>query len=181
MMSEDLDQTAAAYALGIVRGAARAEIEAKLRSNPALRAKAELWQQNFAALDVIATQESPPAGLFDRILAAVEADEKGLPGTLTRRAGTGVWAEMAPGVTYTVLFDDPATKRRSMLIRALPGAAIESHPHEHGYEECLVLEGDLVIGDLTLYAGDYHVAVRGSSHPATRTISGCLCYHTTPL
>ncbi len=88
---------------------------------------------------------------------------------------------MAPGITYTVLFDDPASRRRSILLRALPGAILEPHSHGQGYEECLVLEGDLFIGDLKLGPGDYHVALTGTSHPATRTVSGCLCFQTIPL
>jgi len=53
-MSEDLDQIAAAYALGIVRGAAREEIALRLDRDAARRAKAEFWQQQFAALDLAA-------------------------------------------------------------------------------------------------------------------------------
>ena len=181
MMSEDLDQTAAAYALGLARGAARAAIEARLSSDPALQAKINLWQENFVGLDLAAGRHAPPAGLFDTILDAIDAGEKELPGTLTRRAGTGIWTEMATGITYTVLFDDPITKRRSMLIRALPGSTFEAHAHNEGYEECLVLEGDLAFGDLRLGPGDYHVAMRGTPHPLARTVSGCLCYQTIPL
>jgi hypothetical protein len=42
MMPEDLDQTAAAYALGILRGAPRAAMEARLSSDLALQAKVKL-------------------------------------------------------------------------------------------------------------------------------------------
>jgi hypothetical protein len=176
IMSEDLDQTAAAYALGILRGAPRAAIEVRLSSDPVFQAKVKLWQENFVALDLAAGRELPPEGIFDSVLAAIEAGERELPGTLTRRAGTGVWTEMSPGVTYSVLFDDPVTKRRSMLVRALPGATYESHLHDQGHEECLVLEGDLVMGDLKLFAGDYHLAAKGSDHPPATTMSGCLLY-----
>jgi ChrR Cupin-like domain len=181
MMSEDLDQTAAAYALGIARGAARAAVEARLSGDPALQAKIKLWQENFIALDLAAGRQVPPAGLFDTIVAAIDADEAALSGTLTRRAGTGVWTEMSPGVTYSVLFDDPVTKRRSMLVRALPGATYESHFHDEGHEECLILEGDLVMGDLKLSAGDFHLAAKGSSHPPATTVSGCLLHISTAL
>jgi ChrR-like protein with cupin domain len=181
MMSEDLDQTAAAYALGISRGAARAAIEARLSGDPALQVKIKLWQENFVAVDLAAGQQASPAGLFDMIVAAIDAGEKELPGTLTRRAGTGVWTEMSPGVTYTVLFDDPVAKRRSMLVRALPGATYESHFHDEGHEECLVLEGDLTMGDLKLSAGDFHLAAKGSSHPVATTMSGCLLYQSIAL
>jgi ChrR Cupin-like domain len=180
-MSEDPDQIAAAYALGISRGAARGEIESRIRSDPGLGAKTEFWQQQFAALDLAAPAEAPPPQLFDRILAKIGAGEPELPGTFTRRAGTGTWSDMAPGVTYTVLFDDPVTRRRSILLRALPGATVDPHSHGQGYEECLVLEGDLLIGDLRLGPGDYHVAMTGTSHPLTRTVSGCLCFQTIPL
>lgn len=157
MMSEDLDQTAA-YALGI-------------------------WQENFVAIDLAAGRQVPPAGLFDTIVAAIDAGagEMELPGTLTRRAGTGVWTEMSPGVTYTVLFEDPVAKWRSMLVRALPGATYESHFHEESHEECLILEGDLVMGDLKLLAGDFHLAAKGSSHPPAYSATGCLLHISTAL
>jgi anti-sigma factor ChrR (cupin superfamily) len=176
MMPEDLDRTAAAYALGILRGAPRAAIEARLSSDLALQAKIKLWQENFIALDLAAGRQVPPAGLFDTIVAAIGINEAALSGTLTRRAGTGIWTEMSPGVTYTILFDDPVTKRRSMLVRALPGATYESHFHDEGHEECLILEGDLVMGDLKLLAGDFHLAAKGSSHPPATTVSGCLLH-----
>jgi hypothetical protein len=47
----------------------------------------------------------------------------------------------------------PVAKRRSMLVRALPGATYELHVHDEGFEECLVLEGDFIIGDLKLLPG----------------------------
>jgi hypothetical protein len=176
MMTEDLDQTAAAYALGIVRGAARATIEARISSDPALQAKVKLWQENFVAVDLAAGRQAPPAGLFETIFDAIAAGENELPGTLTRRAGTGAWTEMSPGVTYTVLFEDPVAKRRSILVRALPGSNYGAHFHAEGHEECLVLEGDLIMGDLKLLAGDFHLAEKGSTHPAATTRSGCVLY-----
>ncbi len=181
MMSGDLDQTAAAYVLGIARGAARAAIGARLSSDLALQVKAKIWQDNFIAVDLAAGRQAPPAGLFDTILDAIDLGEKELPGTQTRRAGTGVWTEMAPGVTYTVLFEDPVAKRRSILVRALPGSNYHAHFHEEGHEECLVLEGDLIMGDLKLLPGDYHIAVKGSTHPAATTMSGCLLYQSIPF
>jgi hypothetical protein len=79
-------------------------------------------------------------------------------------------------VSFTVLFEDPVAKRRSILVRALPGSNYASHLHDEGHEECLVLEGDLIMGDLKLLPGDYHIAAKGSTHPAATTISGCLLY-----
>lgn len=115
------------------------------------------------------------------ILAAINAGAKEIPGTLTRRAGTGVWSEMSPGVTYQVLFDDPVAKRRSMLVRALPGATYESHVHDEGFEECLVLEGDFIIGDLKLLPGDFHLAAKGSLRPRRQPCLAAFIYLSTPF
>jgi ChrR Cupin-like domain len=181
VMSEELDQTAADYVLGISRGSARAAIEARLANDPALQKKIKLWQDNFAVIDLTAGLELPPEGLFDKIAAGIDADLREVSGTLTRRAGTGDWAEMSPGVTFTVLFEEPIAKRRSILVRALPGAIYESHHHDEGHEECLVLEGDLMMGDLKLLPGDFHLASKGSVHPPATTVSGCLLYLSTPF
>lgn len=180
-MSEDLDLTAASYVLGLTRGAARADSEARLAADPALRKKIELWRDNFAVVDLLAAPEVPPEGLFDKITAGIDADLREVPVPLTKRAGTGDWEEMSPGVTFTVLFEDLAARRRSILVRALPGSIYESHLHDHGHEECLVLEGDLIMGDLTLLPGDFHLAPQGSAHPAATTVSGCLLYLSTPF
>ena len=37
-----------------------------------------------------------------------------------------------------------------------------------------MLEGDITFDTLTLHAGDYHVAHRGSPHPKATTKGGCL-------
>ena len=169
------------YVLGISRGTGAAAVEARLASELGLQAKVKLWQDNFAVLDLAAGTEVPPPGVFDRIVAGIDADAREVPGTMTRRAGSGVWNEMAPGVTCTVLFEDPIAKRRSMLLRALPGAIYELHLHDQGHEECLVLEGDFIMGDLKLLAGDFHLAPKGSAHPPATTVSGCLLYLSTPF
>jgi hypothetical protein len=180
-MSEELDRLAASYALGIFRGIARSEVETWLRSAPALQAKAEFWQNEFTVLDLAAPAEAPPPGLFDRIIGEIAVDQEGVPGTFTLRAGCGIWTEMAPGVSCKVLFEDPFAKRRSVLVRAQPGAVYESHVHDDGPEECLVLEGDFIIGDLRLLPGDFHLAPKGSMPPQATTGSGCLLYLCTPV
>jgi hypothetical protein len=116
MMSEGFDHVVAAYALGLSRRAARAPIEARRDfPAPALQAKVKLWQENFAAVDLAAGRQVPSAGLFDTILDILDAGEKELPGTLTRRAGTGVWTEMSPGVTYTSTIRPPSAVRCSCV------------------------------------------------------------------
>lgn len=46
-------------------------------------------------------------------------------------------------------------------------------PHVHGHdEECMVLEGEVRVGDLVVKQGAYHLAPRGVAHEPTRSESG---------
>jgi len=56
-----------------------------------------------------------------------------------------------------------------------PGASIQGHHHARA-EECLVLEGDLMVGELRLNAGDYHVAGMGSMHPVLKSQGGAVMF-----
>lgn len=188
-MSEDADLTAAAYVLGLSRGGERAAVESRLAVDANLRRKVALWGNKFAQIDLAGNPEAPEDGLFEAILASVNELGPGpgallpdvIPGTLTRRAGTGEWTEIANGVDRQILFDDPILKRRSMLIRLVPGATYIGHHHQGGYEECLVLEGDVAFGDCKLQVGDFHVASPEAVHPAAVSIGGCLLHISAPL
>lgn len=188
MTTDDAD-IAANYVLGLYRGEQREAVAEKLSAEPSLRARADLWEAKFVALDLSGREERPDADLFDHILAAVDASDRPqdalypdvIPGTLTRRAGGGKWTELSPGVERQILFDDPIARRRSMLIRMAPGALYLSHPHDGGFEECLVLEGEVAFGDCRLAAGDFHVAMAGSIHPGAISASGCLLHISAPF
>ena len=43
-------------------------------------------------------------------------------------------------------------------------------------EECVVLEGEVWLGDVFCRAGDFHFAPAGLRHGAIRTEAGCLLY-----
>ncbi len=65
-MSEDLDQTAADYVLGIARGVERSAIESRLENDAALKARVNLWQEKFVALDLAAGAAAPSFWAFRR-------------------------------------------------------------------------------------------------------------------
>jgi hypothetical protein len=48
-------------------------------------------------------------------------------------------------------------------------------------EEAYVISGDLTFEHLTLHAGDFHIARRGSPHPAAVSVGGCMLLITTGL
>ena len=51
----------------------------------------------------------------------------------------------------------------SMLVRFAPGASVSDHQHTLN-EDCLVLEGEMFLGDILLRSGDYQLAPAGGSH-----------------
>ena len=178
-MTKKHDVIAAEYVLGLARGRERQAIEATVNSDAGLRRSVERWQEAFASLHVTGG-ESPRTDSFQSVLGRIDSEGSPLPGWITQRAAEACWVAMGEGVAYRVLREDPAAGRRAVLIRMQPGAVYQSHSHEID-EECLVIEGDLHFGDLELRAGDFHVALKGTVHPASRTVNGCLLHVTSGL
>jgi anti-sigma factor ChrR (cupin superfamily) len=177
-MKQD-DIIAAEYVLGLTRGEQRQAIEARLNSDAHLRSCVQRWQEDFASLHV-ADRESLPNDLFQAVLARIDSEGSHLPGSITLRAGEAGWMRLSEGVTYRVLREDHAIGRRTLLMRMKPGAVYQTHPHDED-EECFVIEGDLHFDDLELRSGDFHVALKGMVHPASRTVNGCLLHITAGL
>ena len=117
------------------------------------------------------TPLAPPAGLRAKVLERIRQPE---PDFLTLRVDTG-WESVAPTLEVKLLTYDTRSGTKSFLIRAQAGASMPAH-HHRGYEECLVLEGEITIGDLVLRAGDFHGAQGDTEHPAIRTDLGALVY-----
>ena len=116
---------------------------------------------------------APPATLRERVLARARGESQAEP-LRTIRAHEG-WIEFMPGVTINMLYRDDLTGARSFLARLEPGVTLP--PHEHDFaEECLVIEGEITLGDITVRAGDYHFAPKGSPHGVTATRSGALLF-----
>jgi quercetin dioxygenase-like cupin family protein len=176
------DILSAEDALGLLRGKARAEFSARLEVDDSLRAAVDYWQQTFAALGAAEPDGDapPPAGMFENVLARIDAEGMQLPGTRTRRAEAAKWREIAPGVMSRVLHIDRANNRQSLLIRMAPGSVYHSHAHDAN-EEAFIVEGDLSFGDLKLGAGDYHIAAAATRHPPGHTVGGCLVHVVTSL
>ena len=168
------DVLAVEYVLGLSRGDARRQIEEQMSSDTGMRSCVERWQEHFCGLDREAGK-SPPKELFQAVLARIESEGTQLPGSVTVRGEEAGWAPLSEGVSYRVLREETKTGRQSILIRMQPGAVYQPHPHDTD-EECLVIEGDLWFGNLELRAGDFHVAFKGTTHPASRTATGCLLH-----
>jgi len=83
--------------------------------------------------------------------------------TETVRGESVKWRQFWPGVWVQQLHLDPQTRVQTTLVRMDPGSSIPAHVH--GYdEECLVMEGEIRLGDYAVRRGDFHVARAGSAH-----------------
>lgn len=99
----------------------------------------------------------------------------------TLRSDEGGWeATGVEGVSIRRLFVDSDRNQFTGMVRMTAGSTYPRHVH-NGAEECLVLEGDLHVGDLVLHAGDYQRAPAGSLHGVQSTEGGCLLLITSSL
>ncbi|MBC7376774.1 MAG: cupin domain-containing protein [Burkholderiaceae bacterium] len=100
--------------------------------------------------------------------------EASTPQHLTVAATEDGWEPFLDGIRCKVLHEDAGAL--SYLLRLAPGAVLPAHRHPQD-EECLVLEGELQIGDaLTVSAGGYHLARAGVLHAAITSQAGATIF-----
>lgn len=119
----------------------------------------------------------PEADVAARILRRVRTRLEAAAPIITVRRDAG-WQPFLPGTQRKVLFDDGST--RSWLLELAPGVRLPKHRHDEGPEECIVLEGDMWHAGERYGAGDYIVALQGSTHEETHTEGGALLFFRTP-
>ena len=86
------------------------------------------------------------------------------PGTATIRADDGAWEPFAAGIERKMLRPDDGTGVETARYRFEPGARFGTHHHTH-VESCWVVEGEIVVGDHVVHAGEMHYAFVGHDHP----------------
>ena len=129
-----------------------------------------------AVMDEIDVNSKQMKSLRSRVMSQVDeqlsADTSDL---LTVRADNGDWQQIGESIRKKILYVDKQKGVVSYLLRVDPGAEDASHLHSSD-EYCLVLEGDISFGDIHLYAGDFHLAPKGSRHDRAYTEHGALLY-----
>lgn len=71
-----MEQLAASYALGTLRGGARRRFEALARDNATLRAAALIWQSRLASVSELQPQAAPSPAVWQRIENLVNAEKQ---------------------------------------------------------------------------------------------------------
>jgi hypothetical protein len=128
------------------------------------------------ALTADVPRVAPPPGSKAKLFASLPPPEPALK--IEPLTGAAFVPSGLRGITYRLLNEDRRTGRLTALVRMAPGTTLRGHAHdEHGeVEECLVLEGELTVGDAVMRAGDYQRALPGSEHIEQRSEAGALLY-----
>ena len=105
------------------------------------------------------------------LVTALLPGEGRLPTTI--RADEGQWADVVDGVQRKLLHDDG--EHRSMLVRLAPGARVPP-PDPVRVEECLLLDGELFMGDWLMRPGDYHLSPGNGPRLAAESDVGALMF-----
>lgn len=174
---------AALYAAGALSADERARVELLLADDGGvLEAEVRDLDPVVLALAEAAPPVEPDPRTRARLLATIGGSHAAVRPTelYVQRAAEGVWLESKyPGISVRVLYHDQATRRVTAMVRLAPGAAYPEHPHT-GSEECLVLEGELRVGEHLLRVGDYQRAEPGYEHAVQSSEGGALLLLTAP-
>ncbi len=112
--------------------------------------------------------------LKSRLMTRVRDFERGAV-TNTVRPNQGEWEKFSPRIKMKVLRRDPDGGSMSYLLKLEPGAFLV--PHKHAIdEECVVLEGEVMIGSELVGPGSYHLAPRGMVHQPIRSEHGAILF-----
>jgi anti-sigma factor ChrR (cupin superfamily) len=168
-MTTTLDDLAALDALGILNDDEQAELRRLVSSaGRAALDDASLYREVVTHLAESLDAVTPPAAIKQKVMRAVSAK----PGD-TLRANEGNWTTIAPGVRLKKLSSDRARHTVMVLMEMQPGAAVPPHEHTHA-EDSYIISGSARLGELVLFAGDYHHVEAGSRHDSIVSDDGCL-------
>ncbi len=90
-------------------------------------------------------------------------------------ADGGDWRVLADRVYLKVLMRDEITGQATYLVRYSPGTSFPVHP-QRSVEECMLISGDLRIGDIDMRPGDLQIAVPGLLHGPLVSQGGALVF-----
>lgn len=114
----------------------------------------------------------PSTSLWERLARRITAETGEQPNMVPARASEPEWSEVAAGISCKLLATDAENGRVSMLVRLAPGAEYPPHVHA-GVEELHMLDGELMVDDKKLYAGDYLRSEPGTTDRHVWSETGC--------
>lgn len=172
------------YALDLLDLEERLWVEAQILECPDLAEELASYQAAVGVIPhtapIVPMAANLKERLFDRLgLDPVETtieppvEPEPEPETIAIRSENLDWKpHRIEGVHCALLFLDPVSRMRSMVVKAAAGVVYPLHQHR-GIEEIYMLEGELVLNGQTYLAGDYIRSYPNSMH-APSTSTGCM-------
>lgn len=164
-------ETVSLYALQALPAREVPAVESQIAACPECRRELEMLRPVVGALpgDLL----RPSTSLWERLARRVGAETCPDPVAPPSRLREPDWEVAAPGIFCKVLSTDTGGGRVTMLVRLAPGAEYPPHTHA-GLEELHMLEGELMVDDRKLRAGDYLRSEPGSTDRRVWSEAGCM-------
>ncbi len=170
-----------AFVLGVLSPEEQAAVERHLQTGCDACAQEVAALREIAGRVALAAPAVPaPTVLRERLHAEIrrERETAGVllrrPGLLIARPSDARWeATDIAGVFRRRLFEDPARRYATALVRMEPGVRYPAHRHVE-LEELYLLEGDLHVQGVPMRPGDYCRADAGTVHDEVFTDTGAV-------
>lgn len=182
MISEQFQDQASLYVLGVLAPDEQRAFEARLRGDGELRGLVLQLQRAAGLMAKSIPQMPPPPQLRARILERTAPAKiapppplpMAVPGLRFQEAAaeSGWKALPVPGAFIKLLSVEKERGYAVLLGKIEAGVRYPAHVNA-GPEDFYILSGDLVVGNRKLVAGDFHHADKGSQHEVNYSESGC--------
>ncbi len=142
-----------------------------------LEALLQTWEARLAPIADTVKPKSPPIRVWSAVKRRLGNKNTVLPkGVEAVYRGDGEWWSFAENVDVKSLFIDEKENTESFLLRIKPGGLVEPHFHDGFNDECMVIEGVIMVGETRFGPGDFHVAKKGSEHPPLYSHEGGILF-----
>ena len=176
---EEIEELAALYAGGALPAEEHRAFERRLDSGDIDCVAA--WRQLHGAVGELLEGDLalPPHHIRDAVMAQAESEaaeraRDPAEEVLLIRAEDGAWQPTGfPGIDVRRLHAAADGNSTTLLLRFAPGASYPPHDHSAA-EECLILEGTILVDGETLGRGDFQRLPAGTRHGVTRSGDGAV-------
>jgi quercetin dioxygenase-like cupin family protein len=167
-----VDDALIGYLQGELRLPDMEAFEAAAVHDPEQLETIRVYSELLDSLTDLLPDAEPPIGDDMRTRIMSIADSK--PISQVIRVHEGQWIDSGmPGFEFKLLYQDPQTKKSTVLARIAAGARMPHHRHQ-GAEECLIIEGSLWTDGVLLEAGDFIITQDQTEHEDTWSPHGAL-------
>lgn len=174
---KEKETEAAQYALGVLAPNERDRVALSAGNDRSLRKTIANWEMELSRFSEVVEPSVPPHRVWNAIDRRIGRKNTALPvGVEAVPHDQGEWWQLDEGVDVKSLFIDDEQDTESFLLRIMPGCRVEQHQHDGFHDECIVVEGDIIVGDVQFGPGDFHVATSGSVHPPLSSEHGGILY-----